>query len=60
MNINEEEELIQLDTLDEVAAGDASIIPSQMKEPSNETNCLLLEKTDTLISKLENYEAIQK
>ncbi|MFA7285401.1 MAG: hypothetical protein WC011_00935 [Candidatus Paceibacterota bacterium] len=62
MNINEEEELIKLDTfLDEVTAGDASIIPSQMKELSNETKLLsLLEKTDALISKLENYEAVQE
>jgi hypothetical protein len=62
ISITEEEELIQLDTfLDEVSAGDASVIPAQMKEGSNETKLTsLLEKTDALIAKLENYEAIQE
>jgi hypothetical protein len=59
LNAAEEEEAIKLDTfLDEVLDGEAKKIPDQIKESNEEKIGLLLDKTDTLITKLEEYENI--
>lgn len=62
LDITEEEELLKLDTfLDETLAGDATRIPDQVLEKTNETKLVaLLEKTDALINKLEAYETVPK
>lgn len=62
LDITEEEELLKLDTfLDETLAGDATRIPDQVLEGTNESKLVaLLEKTDALINKLEAYETVQE
>ena len=62
LDIIEEEEWLKLDSfLDESLAGDVARIPDQLLERTNESRLVaLLEKTDALINKLEEYETVQK
>lgn len=55
----EEEEIIELDSfLDEILDGESKKIPDQIKETNEEKISSLLDKTDKLITKLEEYEGV--
>jgi len=60
LNAAEEEELMKLDVfLEEVLGGELVKIPEIIRHPSNDTKIVqLLEKTDILITKLQQYETV--
>jgi DNA-binding NarL/FixJ family response regulator len=60
LTANEEDELIKLDAyLDETLAAESPVIPDDIKTPTNAKRITeLLEKTDSLIDRLNQYENI--